>query len=87
MEDLTFARLGSHQVPEMAHLRLPDAVNTPEALLKAVGVPGQIVVDHQVRALQIDTLASRIGRQQDLYLFILREGLLRLRRSSRLMPP
>jgi hypothetical protein len=29
-----------------------------EALLQAVGVPGQIIIDHQVRALQVDALTG-----------------------------
>ena len=48
----------------MAHLRLADAVDATEALLKAVRVPRQVVVHHQVRPLQIDALARRIGGQQ-----------------------
>ena len=28
-------------------------MNTAEALLKSVGIPGEIVIDHEMRALQI----------------------------------
>src|SRR5579884_3121477 len=74
---LTLACLGGDEVPEMADLCLPDAVNAPETLLQAVGVPGQVVVDHQVGALQVDALSGGIGRHQNLHLRVLRKGLLR----------
>src|SRR5947209_4460010 len=37
--NFAFARIFRHQVPEMAHLGLADAVNAAEALLQAVGIP------------------------------------------------
>ena len=49
----------------MADLGLADAVDAPEALLDPVGVPGQVVVDHQVGALEVDALARRVGGEQD----------------------
>ena len=60
----------------MADLGLADAVDAAEALLEPVRVPGQVVVDHQVGALQVDAFASRIGRQQDLDLGVVFERLL-----------
>ena len=62
--DVAFARLAGDQVPQVADLRLADAVNTAETLLQPVGIPGQVVVDHQVRALQVDAFAGGIGGQQ-----------------------
>ena len=62
----------------MADLGLADAVNAAEALLEAVGVPGQVVVDHQVRALEVDALARGVGGQQDLHFRVVLERLLRL---------
>ena len=62
----------------MADLGLADAVDAAEALLEAVGVPGQVVVDHQVGALEVDALAGGVGGQQDLHLGIVPEGFLRL---------
>ncbi len=61
----------------MADLRLPDTVNAPEALLQSVGIPGQVVVDHQVRPLQVDAFASRICRYQHQRLRIVQKLLLR----------
>ena len=76
--DVAFAGLLGDQVPEVADLGLADAVDAPEALLEPVGIPGQVVVDHQVGALEVDALAGGVGRQQDLHLGIVPEGFLRL---------
>ena len=43
---LALAGIGGNQIPQVADLGLPDAVNAPEALLDLVRVPGQIVIDH-----------------------------------------
>ncbi|MBT9156924.1 MAG: hypothetical protein DDT37_01915 [Firmicutes bacterium] len=48
----------------MAHLGLPNAMNAPETLLEAVRVPGEVVVDHKVGALQVDALARCIGSDE-----------------------
>ena len=61
----------------MTHLGLADAVDAPEALLQAVGVPRQVVVDHEVGALQVDTLAGGVGRHEDAHVGVLLERLLR----------
>src|SRR5688500_14885977 len=45
------------QIPEMAYLRLSDAMDTAKALLDSVRVPRKVVVHHQVRALQVDAFA------------------------------
>ena len=62
----------------MAHLGLADAVNASKSLLKTVGVPRQVVVDHQVGALQVDALGGRIRCQQDLDLGVVPKRLLGL---------
>ena len=62
----------------MADLGLADAVDAPEALLDAVRVPGQVVVDHQVGALQVDALPRGVGGHQHEGVLVLREVLLRL---------
>ena len=58
--DRALARLAGDEVPQMADLRLADAVDAAKALFQAVGVPGQVVVDHQVGALQVDALAGGV---------------------------
>ena len=64
--DVTFARALRHEVPQVADLRLPDPVDAPEALLQPVGVPREIVVDHEVRTLEVDALAGGVRGQQHL---------------------
>jgi len=51
----------------MADLRLTDTVDAAKTLFDAVRVPGQIVVDHQVGALQVDPFAGGICGQQHLH--------------------
>ena len=72
-EDLAFAGVGGDEVPEPADLLLADAVDAAEALLDAVGVPRQVVVDHQVRGLQVQALAGGVGGEQDLAVAVLGE--------------
>ncbi|MFN7871775.1 MAG: hypothetical protein ACK5QQ_06200 [Cyanobacteriota bacterium] len=47
----------------MADLLLADPVDAPEALLQPVGVPGQVVIHHQVCPLQVHALPGRIVGQ------------------------
>ena len=76
--DVAFARLFRDQVPQVAHLGLADAVDAAEPLLEAVGVPRQVVVDHQVGALEVDALARGVGGEQHLHLGVVLERFLRL---------
>ncbi len=48
----------------MTHFGLADAVDTAEPLFEAVGVPRQVVVHHQVGALEIDPLSRSVGGKQ-----------------------
>ena len=41
-------------------------MDSPKALFKTVGVPGQVVVDHQVGALEVDSFTGSVGCQQHL---------------------
>lgn len=45
---------------------LPDAVDAAQPLLQSSGIPGQVIVDHQVPELQVDPLAGRFGGDADL---------------------
>ncbi len=63
-EHLALPGVGGDQVPQVAHLGLPDPVDAAEPLLDPVGVPGQVVVDHQVGALQIQALSGGVGGHQ-----------------------
>ena len=75
--DVALAGLVGDQVPQVADLRLADAVDAAEALFQAVRVPGQVVVDHQVGALQVDAFAGGVGGQQHLHLRVVPERFLR----------
>ena len=66
--DGAFTRFPRDQVPEVANFLLTDAMNSSEALLQPVRVPGQIVIDHQVGALQVDAFPGGVGRYQDLHI-------------------
>src|SRR5208283_1040342 len=55
--NIPFAGLFCHQVPEMTHFGLAYAVDAAETLLNTVGVPWEVIVDHQVSALEVDALA------------------------------
>jgi hypothetical protein len=63
--DVTLAGPVSDEVPEVAGLGLADPVDPSEPLLDAIGVPRQVVVDHEVGALEIDPLPCRVGRDED----------------------
>ena len=76
--DVALAGLLGHQVPEVADLGLADAVDAAEALLEAVRVPRQVVVHHQVGALEVDAFAGGVGGEQHLHLGVVPERLLRL---------
>jgi hypothetical protein len=61
----------------VANLRLANTVDAAEPLLQAVGVPRQVVVDHQIGALQVDALPCCVGGKQYLHVWIVPERLLR----------
>jgi hypothetical protein len=87
LENVALARFGSHHVPQVADLGLADTVDAAEALLQAVRVPRQVVVDHQVGVLQVHAFAGRVGGHSTRAVGSLRNSSCTLRRSSRLTPP
>src|ERR1019366_7585611 len=48
---VALACLFRQKVPEMAYFGLPDAVDAAEPLFDAVRIPGQVIVDHEMRTL------------------------------------
>ena len=60
----------------MAHLGLADAVDAAEPLLEAVGVPRQVVIDHQVGPLEVDALARGVRGEQHPHVGVVLERLL-----------
>lgn len=65
VKDFAFAGVLGDEVPEVALVALADAVDAAETLFEAVGVPGEVVVDHEVRALEVDAFAGGIGGDED----------------------
>ena len=57
----------------MADLLLADPVDAPEALLQSVGVPREVVVDHQVGPLQVHALPSGVVGQEHHHLRVVHE--------------
>ena len=53
-------------------------MDAAEALLNPVGVPWQVVIDHQVSALKVDPLAGGIRGNKHLHFRVVSERLLRL---------
>ena len=58
--DLALAGVSCDEIPKVADLRLADPVNSTEALFNLVRVLRQIVVDHKVSALKVDTFACGV---------------------------
>ena len=48
----------------MAHFPLTYSVNAAETLLYAIGIPRQVIVDHQMRTLKIHALARGVCSEQ-----------------------
>ena len=76
--DIAFAGVGRKEVPQVADLALSDAVDAAEALFNAVGVPGKVVVDHEVRALEVESFSCGVGGDEDSDILVLSECLLDL---------
>ncbi len=62
----------------MTDLGLANAVDAAEALFQTVRVPRQVVVHHQVCALEVNALTGGVRGQQDQNVLVLLEALLRL---------
>jgi hypothetical protein len=45
----------------MAHLSLANTVDATKTLLNPVRLPREIIIDHQVGALKVDTLPRGVG--------------------------
>src|SRR5690606_29587455 len=73
--NLALTRVRRNQVPEVANLGLADTVDTAETLLDLVRIPGQVVVDHEMSALQVHALARSVVRDQHKQVFVLHESL------------
>ena len=61
MEYFPFTGFIGDNVPQVAHLFLANSVNPAKALFQSIGVPWQVIVDHQVGVLQVDTFTRSVG--------------------------
>jgi hypothetical protein len=61
----------------MADLCLTDTVNSTKPLLQTIWIPGQVVIHHQMPALQVYAFARRVGGNQNFDIFVLGKGVLR----------
>src|SRR5262245_52135214 len=71
----------------MAHFSLANSVNASETLLNAIGVPGEVVVDHEMRPLQVNAFACCVGGQEYLHLGVVPERLLSIHSLFPAHPP
>ncbi len=76
LEHLALTGVRCDEIPQMTDLGLTNAMNASEALLKSIGIPRQIVIDHEMRTLQIDALARSIGCDEYPHVLVLRKAML-----------
>ena len=76
VKHFAFTRFRGDEIPEVADFRLADAVDAAKPLLDAVRIPRQIVVHHQVRALEIDAFARGVGGEENLHVLVVAKCLL-----------
>ena len=76
MVDLALTGLFGHHIPQVTDFRLPDPMNPAEPLLDPIRIPGEVIVHHQVRPLEVDALARCVGGYQDLHLGVMSETFL-----------
>ena len=68
--DIALAGFLGDEIPEVADLLLANAVDAPEALFEAVGIPRQVVVHHQVSVLKVDAFTGGIRGDEDADLWV-----------------
>ena len=60
--NVAFASLFCHEVPEMANFCLTNSMNSAKPLLNTIWIPRQVVVHHQVCALEIYAFSRGVRR-------------------------
>ena len=63
--NLALAGFLGHEIPKVTYLLLANAVEAPETLFKAVRIPRQVIIDHEVGVLEVHAFSGGIGREQD----------------------
>src|SRR5262249_53366337 len=58
--------IGSHKIEDQTIALLAIAVNTTHTLLKPIRIPGNVIVEQDMAALQVNPFTSRLSGHQDL---------------------
>src|SRR5262249_6881308 len=66
LQHTTLDGIGSHKIEDQTIALLAIAVNAAHALLKPIRIPGDVIVEQDVAALEVDPFASRLRGHQDL---------------------
>jgi hypothetical protein len=66
LEHAALDGIGGHKIEDQAIALLTIAVDTAHALLQPVRIPGDVIVEQDMAALQIDPFAGRLSCHQDL---------------------
>jgi hypothetical protein len=75
---VALAGFSGDKVPQVADFRLADTVDAAKSLFEPVGIPGEVVVYHQVCPLEVDAFAGSIGGEKDLNFGVVKEAFLGL---------
>ena len=65
LADAVLDRIPDHEVDGPHGVGLADAVDAADPLLQLHRIPGNVVVDHHVAELQVQTFAAGVGRHQE----------------------
>jgi len=71
------------EVPQVTNLQLAYAVDSTEALFQPVRIPGQVVIDHEVRILKVHALTRSVSCDEYAHIWVgAKQGL----KSATLVP-
>ena len=66
IQDAALYGVRRHKIENQAILSLAVSMDTTHSLLKPVGIPRNVVIEHYVAALQVDAFARCLGCDQNL---------------------
>ena len=66
LEDAALDRVGGDEIEDEAVLGLAVAVDAAHPLLQTVRIPGDVVVEQDVAALEVDAFACGLGGHENL---------------------
>src|SRR5690606_8230496 len=77
-EYISLPGLLGYEAPHVTYFRLAYAVNATKSLFQPIGIPRQIIVSHQMGALQVYAFTGSVSSDQDLYPRILAKKFLNI---------